>query len=63
MRSYFSLKNMEVSKKIAKTVAEIIAGPIAEIINDCIRKSYFPSIWKKGKDKPLLNKSYRKTGC
>ena len=39
--------------KFAKLVAEFISGPIAAIINNCIRTGYFPEAWKKARISPF----------
>ena len=39
--------------KFAKLVAEFISGPIAAIINNCIRTGYFPEAWKKARISPI----------
>ena len=39
--------------KFAKMVHEIIASALSSIINNCIRKSYFPKAWKMGRISPI----------
>ena len=36
-----------------KVVADSIAGPLTAIINNCIRKYYFPKAWKNARISPI----------
>ena len=39
--------------KFVKMVADSIAGPLTAIINNCIRKYYFPKAWKNERISPI----------
>ena len=39
--------------KFVKMVADSIAGPLTAIINNCIRKYYFPKVWKNARISPF----------
>ena len=39
--------------KYVKMVADSIAGPLTAIINNCMRKYYFPKAWKNARISPI----------
>ena len=39
--------------RFVKPVMDIISGPLTAIINNCIRKSYFPNAWKQARISPI----------
>ena len=39
--------------KFVKMVADSIAGPLTAIINNCMRKYYFPKAWKNARISPI----------
>ena len=39
--------------KFVKMVADSIAGPLTAVINNCMRKYYFPKAWKNAKISPI----------
>ena len=39
--------------KFLKMVADSIAGPLTAIINNCLRKYYFPRDWKNARISPI----------
>ena len=39
--------------KFVKMVAESIADPLTTTINNCIRKYYFPKVWKNARISPI----------
>ena len=61
LRSDSSTSPVQIPVKFLKMVAEIIAGPITEITNNCTRKYYIPLIWKKAGINPIPETDYPKT--
>ena len=52
--------------KFVKIVADTIAGPLTTIINNCIRRSYFPNAWQIARispipkiDQPIVEEHFR----
>ena len=39
--------------KFVKMVADSIAGPLTAVINNCMRKYYFPKAWKNARISPI----------
>ena len=39
--------------KFVKMVADSIAGPLTDVINNCMRKYYFPKAWKNARISPI----------
>ena len=64
-RNSSSLKNLNSNKAVGfdmipphvlKIAAEELAGPLTEIVNQCITEKYWPNPWKKGKWIPAFKK-------
>ena len=61
LRADFSTRPDQIPVKFIKPVAEFLAGPLAYIINSCIRKSYFPEAWKIARVSPIPKVNKPKT--
>ena len=53
LRSDTSTRPDGIPVKFVKMVADSIAGPLTAIINNCIRKYYFPKAWKNARISPI----------
>ena len=53
LRSETSTGPDSIPVKFVKMVADSIAGPLTAIINNCIRKCYFPKAWKNVRISPI----------
>ena len=52
LRSDTSTSPDGIPAKFVKMVAESIAGPLTTVIDNCIRKYYFPKAWKNARISP-----------
>ena len=53
LRSDSSIGTDTIPARFVKLVAEHLANPLTHIINNCIKRSYFPTKWKMARGSPI----------